>query len=214
MKPNPRPSEEPASSLNEARKAFARNHICAAARELFFRQGYAATTFEQIALAAGTRRTTLYSHFADKAEILRAIGEDYHIGLCALVAELDGPHPSRAAIDAWIAKLVAFVIRERTPAMLLIGLAIGQDMPPAVQEVSERFHDALAQRLPAFADVIKEGADQPLRRAWMKVVLRELSLACLEAARAAEDGAESGDGQAILIVAADLFERFVNDNGR
>ncbi|HEX7853395.1 MAG TPA: TetR/AcrR family transcriptional regulator [Sphingobium sp.] len=197
----------PTPSLRQARQIFARNHICEAARDLFFVQGYAATTFDQIARAAGTRRTTLYSHFADKAEILSAIGEAYYEGLCRIVEELPGPTPSRAEIDAWIDTLVRFVERERTPASLMIGLGVGKDTPPAVERLSQRFRDALSARLPAFAHADRPGPDFPLRQAWKRVVLRELSFGCLEAAHLPEEG------QPMLTVAADLFERFIRENG-
>lgn len=194
-------------SLHDARKAFTRAHICDAARELFYSAGYAATTFEQIAQAAGTRRTTLYSHFRDKGEILEAIGDEYHKGLRQLVEELNGPRPSRPEIDRWIAALVAYVVSERAPATLLIGLGISRDRPTPVQKWSDAFAHALAGRIPAFRKAITPGESDSKIAAWARVVLRELSLACLEAAR------EQQAGRAMLEVAADLFERFVNDYG-
>ena len=201
----------PAPSLRDARKAFVRTHIRDAARDLFYRQGYAATTFEQIALASGTRRTTLYSHFADKAEILDAIGQDYHQRLATLVEDLPGPVPTRAQIETWIGKLVAFVIQERTPATLLIGLGVAHDAPPAVERASHSFQDALAARLPAFARAAQPGPEHDKVRACARLILRELSLGCLEAARA---DPPLGDGElpAILVVVADLFERFVGEH--
>lgn len=199
----PLPAPDPSPSLQQARKAFVRRHICEAARELFYRQGYPATTFEQIAKAAGTQRTTLYSHFADKAEILGAIAEEYHAGLCRIVDDLPGPQPTRPEIDAWIAALVDYVIRERTPAALVIGLGVGPDTPPAVEAVTHNFRDALAARVPAFARAF--AGDDPHRSGWAKVILRELSLGCLEAAR------DGRDGKAVLAVVADLFDRFVHD---
>ena len=199
----PAPAEKP--TLQAARKAFARTHICNAARELFHAQGYGATTFDQIAKAAGTRRTTLYSHFRDKAEILELIAEEYQQGLCALVAMLDGPVPPRAQIDIWIAAMVEFVANERAPATLVIGLGVGQDTPEAIQRTSERFPRALAARLPAFARTMEGGEGDARARAWAKVVLRELSLACLQAARNDPDSTEG------VTVAADLFGWFVRE---
>lgn len=191
-------------SLQEARKAFARAHISQAARELFFTQGYGATTFDQIAKASGTRRTTLYSHFRDKAEILEQIADEYQDGLCALVAKLDGPVPSRKLIEAWISVLVDFVRQERAPATLVIGLGIGQDTPDAIQRTSERFPHALAERISAFRNAFTQG--HPRTRAWAKIVLRELSLACLQAARD-EDGSEDA-----IEVVTDLFDYFVREH--
>jgi AcrR family transcriptional regulator len=192
-------------SLQEAKKAFARARICDAARDLFYRQGYAATTFEQIATAAGTRRTTLYSHYRDKAEILEAIGDEYHEGLRQLAAALPGPIPSRPEIDRWIAQLVDYVTQQRTPATLLIGLGIGADKPAAIEKWSGGFLGALADHIPAFQKAIAKGKEAQLASAWARVVIRELSLCCLEAAR------DPKAARTILGVAADLFSRFVED---
>jgi AcrR family transcriptional regulator len=194
-------------SLQDARKAFVRTRICEAARELFFRQGYPATTFEQIAQAVGAPRTTLYSHFRDKAEILEAIGEDYHAGLRRLIERLPGPVPSRAEIEAWMDELVAFVVRERAPATLLIRLGIAHESPPALVEMGERFLEALAERLPAFRRAVEPGPDQPKAQAWARLLLRELSLGCLHAANP-----EGGDRE-LLKAVAELFEAFVRKSG-
>jgi AcrR family transcriptional regulator len=192
-------------SLQDARKAFVRTRVCEAARELFFRQGYAATTLEQIAAAVGARRTTLYSHFRDKAEILEAIAEDYHAGLRGLVDRLPGPVPSRAEIETWIDELVAFVVRERTPATLMIHLGIAHESPPALVEMGERFLAALADRLPAFRRALEPGPEQPRAQAWARLLLRELSLGCLQAA------APSGGDRELLAAVAELLERFVRE---
>jgi len=190
-------------TLQAARKAFARSHICNAARELFHSQGYSATTFDQIAKAAGTRRTTLYSHFRDKAEILEQIADDYQDGLCALVSMLDGPIPTRAQIEAWFAAMVEFVETECTPASLVIGLSIGQEIPDAIQRTSDRFPKTLAKHLPAFKKSMDYSADNGRTRAWSLVVLRELTLACLKSARK-EPGCD-----ATMAVVTDMFEWFV-----
>lgn len=199
----PEPSET--TSLQEARRAFTRKHVSEAARELFCRQGYAATTLEQIARAAGTRRTTLYSHFRDKEEILAAISNEYHEGLCKLVDILPGPIPTRDGIETWIGQLVKFVEQERVPATIVIGLGTSKDRPDAIQHASEAFLASLSRRLPAF-DRATNGADA-LAAAWARTVLRELSFACLEAARNPDADCPA------LSVAADLFEQFVRKFG-
>ena len=199
-------TDGPPPTLQTARKAFTRTHICQAARELFFQQGYASTTLDQIASAAGTRRTTLYSHFRDKAEILEQIADEYQDGLCALVDLLHGPVPTRQHVQIWIANIVDFVRRERAPATLIIGLGIGQDTPDAIQRTSERFAQALAARVSAFANAASPDPQHGRTKAWARVALRELSLACLQAAR---DDPGSEDA---LAVATDLFAWFVREH--
>ena len=66
-------SESPRAASLTPKKAKTRALICDTARELFFAHGFEATTMEQIASSAGTRRSTLYTHFRDKNQILTEI---------------------------------------------------------------------------------------------------------------------------------------------
>lgn len=59
-----------------------------AARELFYAHGYATTALDQVAKAAGVRRSTLYLHFSDKDELLRQIAAEYGAQLFALMVKL------------------------------------------------------------------------------------------------------------------------------
>ena len=52
-----------------------RQHILAAARKVFARQGVTRTTFEEIAASAGVTRGAIYWHFADKTELFFAMRE-------------------------------------------------------------------------------------------------------------------------------------------
>src|SRR5579863_10080580 len=98
-----------AMPMRVARREFTRSRLCAAAREVFFVKGYAAATLEDIAQAAGTRRSTLYNHFRDKNDLLALIAEAYFAKVRVEVARLRGPRPSRAEIDAWIREFARFV---------------------------------------------------------------------------------------------------------
>ena len=50
-----------------------RSAVAAAARRLFLEQGYAGTTMEEIAAAAGVTRRTLYNNYADKETLFTGI---------------------------------------------------------------------------------------------------------------------------------------------
>ena len=50
----------------------ARDRLIAAAVDLFFEQGYDATTVAQIADRAGLTKSTFFRHFPDKRELLVA----------------------------------------------------------------------------------------------------------------------------------------------
>ena len=60
-------------SLRAAQKQMTRELFLAKALELFQAQGYAATTVDDIASAAGSNRTTFYLHFTSKADVVSAL---------------------------------------------------------------------------------------------------------------------------------------------
>jgi len=53
-----------------------RSAILEAARTLFLREGYVRTSMDAIAAQAGVSKRTLYSHFADKDQLFRAVVEE------------------------------------------------------------------------------------------------------------------------------------------
>ena len=58
------------------RKDRKRAEIVALAQDLFFKEGYAATSMSQLAAALGGSKTTLYNHFASKEGVLLAVVQD------------------------------------------------------------------------------------------------------------------------------------------
>jgi AcrR family transcriptional regulator len=103
-----------------------RAQIVAAARELFARSGFDATTTREIATAAGISDALIYRHFPDKQALLRAIVDD---GVARFASM--GPPPG---IDA----------REVPLEVLLIGL--GGAFLAAVDEQRDLIRLLLSQR--------------------------------------------------------------------
>lgn len=64
---------DPPPSLREVQKQRTRLHFIDVAARLMSENGYARTTIEDIARAAGASRATLYSYFPGKEAIVRAI---------------------------------------------------------------------------------------------------------------------------------------------
>lgn len=58
------------------RTAATTSSVVAAARDLFARQGWAGTSMEEVARAAGVTKGGLYHHFKDKTALLAAVYED------------------------------------------------------------------------------------------------------------------------------------------
>ena len=63
-------------SAGRRRSAAKRLAILQAARALFLRDGYVRTTMDAIAAEARVSKRTLYSHFADKDQLFRAVVEE------------------------------------------------------------------------------------------------------------------------------------------
>jgi AcrR family transcriptional regulator len=68
-----------------------RRRITGQALELFLRQGYAATTLDQIAARAGVAVQTVYFHFGNKATVLKQIVDMHAAGDEEPVPMLDRP---------------------------------------------------------------------------------------------------------------------------
>lgn len=84
-----------------------REQILARAADLFARQGYTATSMNQVALACGVSKPSLYHYVRDKYQLLVEIAED-HVGrLKALTAEVHA-HPAQpeARVRALIASFL------------------------------------------------------------------------------------------------------------
>jgi AcrR family transcriptional regulator len=69
------------------RSATTRGALIEAARELFARDGYAATGREAIVERAGVTRGALYHHFADKEALFRAVFEQIEAEVMAKAAQ-------------------------------------------------------------------------------------------------------------------------------
>lgn len=79
---------EGSASQGEGRSAYKRRVIIEAATVLFLRDGYGGTSMDHIAASAGVSKQTVYKHFADKAELFRAIVSGVSAKAEAIVAEM------------------------------------------------------------------------------------------------------------------------------
>ncbi len=96
-------------SLRQAQKRLTRELLLREGLGLFEAKGYAATTIDDIAAAAGTTRQTFYQHFASKAALMKELitaVDDLLIAvddprLSAVVASGD-----RDKVHAWLGKKI------------------------------------------------------------------------------------------------------------
>jgi AcrR family transcriptional regulator len=81
-----------------------REQILGRAAELFARQGYTATTMNQVALACGVSKPSLYHYVRDKYQLLVEIAEDHVVRLKTIAAEA---HAQAVAPEARVREMIA-----------------------------------------------------------------------------------------------------------
>lgn len=136
-----------------------RRRIVDVAMGLFVRQGYAATTLEQIASQAGVAVQTVYFHFGNKRTILKeavdvaAVGDDEPVALLdrPWVQQVRAEPDGRRAMAIWLANS-RLIFTRVAPIMKIVRDAAGADPEMAAQwEVNQQqrltAHRALAQQL-------------------------------------------------------------------
>lgn len=137
------------AKLREAQKAMTRRLLLEAGLNQFAEKGYASTTVDDIAGAAGTTRVTFYAYFPSRGELLKALideqlNERLHrirspehgsTALDLVAAVADGTAP---AIGGWIRRAA-----ERWPDIRPI-IRIGRDaaaIEPELRDIVERWLD-------------------------------------------------------------------------
>jgi AcrR family transcriptional regulator len=95
----PAPDVEAPAPVRRLRRAERREQILTAATKAFARAGFAATSLDDIATAAGVSRAILYRHFDSKTDLYRAVLDR----ACTLLASAIGTSDFTAAsIDALV----------------------------------------------------------------------------------------------------------------
>jgi AcrR family transcriptional regulator len=144
----------PVSTLRAAQKRMTYELFLDKGLELFGEKGYAATTVDDIASAAGSTRTTFYLHFASKAELMSALLAKVDT---ILTSADDPPLPevvasgSRELIRAWLDRKFS-QWDEIKPYLTASYQAIHE---PAVVEQTERWFESAVGDMTAGLDRAK-----------------------------------------------------------
>ena len=195
--------------LRKAQRELTRSRIRDAARELFYEHHYDTTTMDEIALAAGLRRSTVYLHFKDKAEILADIIADYTPKARAQLATLPGPEPTLKQIQRWMKKVMECVAEERIPLSIIIELRrLNRANEQALRDLTTELLSGLGENNAPFELAARPEAT-PAQRARALMLLQELTYACEMYLDDAEGEACS---KALLTVAAEDFHAFLRSD--
>jgi AcrR family transcriptional regulator len=96
----------PRRLTREQSKAQTRQRLLDAARTVFLRHGYHATTVDAVAEEAGFTKGAVYSAFAGKADLFLALYEQRHRDrrndFARLLRERGGPHGRQAGAYYWV----------------------------------------------------------------------------------------------------------------
>jgi AcrR family transcriptional regulator len=147
--------DQPNLGLRERKKAKTRAAIQAAALHLFNRQGYDATTVDQIADLAEVSQATFFRYFPTKEDVVLHDRYDPLLiaDLRAQPAELSPIAAVRRTLRSVLGTLPADELaRERQRAMLIIS----------VPELRARTLDQLASTLKPFTEAIAERVGRPV----------------------------------------------------
>ena len=143
-----------------------REQIMARAAELFARQGYTATSMNQVALACGVSKPSLYHYVRDKYQLLVEIAEGHVARLNALVAEvqqapLDATERMRVLIACFMEVYADAQAAHRvlTEDVKFLQPADRRRVLDGERKVVAAFADAIAEARPALRD---HNLDRPL----------------------------------------------------
>jgi AcrR family transcriptional regulator len=100
-------------TLRDHQRDYTRRRLLASGRELFERNGYAATKVEDIAAAADASKATVYAHFKTKVELMLALWDGTDADFEHRYQDLDRilfetAQPSREKLRAWLATQLEF----------------------------------------------------------------------------------------------------------
>ncbi len=131
-----------------------RRRIVEAAATLFVDQGYAATTFDQIARSAGVAVQTVYFHFGNKRSVLAqvvdmaAVGDDEPVPLLdrPWIEQMYGAADAATAVAIWCEQSAAIFARV-TPILRIVRDAASSDPDMAAQWHTNQQQRRTAHRL-------------------------------------------------------------------
>lgn len=159
---NVRVSTERRADAKKSRRELKREMLIAAAKDLFFTEGYGGTSMDAVVERAGGSKATLYSHFRSKDELLLAIVKEVTESAVADVFNVK-PNPD---FREYLRKLGRVVLRWLSSPEIVAMERIASAEALRFPEVGKVFYEQGI--LPAYT-----GAARIFQSAMDKGVLRE-----------------------------------------
>jgi len=138
--------------LQQEQKQETRGRLLRAAEEVFARRSYAATSVEEIILAAGASRASFYRHFDSKWNIASALCGEVMPEAWQLWHELASlDNPSETVLKDWLRRRLALYHRHRAMFLMMReAVALEPAGAAAVTRTHEEVIHVLAAGIPAF----------------------------------------------------------------
>lgn len=129
-----------------------RRQLLDVARELFARQGFHATSMDQVAGTAGVTKPVLYQHFRSKRALYRELLEDVGQRMLAeITGATDRARSRHEQVQDGFAAYFGFVNANRSAFRLLFGASVRND--PEFAEVAEAVVARVAESIAELIDV-------------------------------------------------------------
>ncbi|MFB7217503.1 TetR/AcrR family transcriptional regulator [Streptomyces sp. NPDC056227] len=138
------------ANLREAQKQMTRRLLLESGLELFKTKGYAATTVDDIATAAGTTRVTFYAYFPSRGDLMKALIDEQ---LNEALQRVRSHEHGSTAQD-----LVATVV-DGTPEAIKAWLRRTADNWPAIRPIIRIGRDAAVIE-PELADLVERWLEE------------------------------------------------------
>ncbi|MFI9605144.1 TetR/AcrR family transcriptional regulator [Streptomyces sp. NPDC004069] len=140
------------ANLREAQKQMTRRLLLESGLELFKTKGYAATTVDDIATAAGTTRVTFYAYFPSRSELMRALIDEQ---LNEALERVRSPEHGSTARG-----LVA-TVADGSPEAITAWLRRTADSWPAIRPIIRVARDAAAVD-PELTDLVERWLEEAI----------------------------------------------------
>lgn len=142
------------AAKNQEVRAITRARLLNAALELFASRGYAATSVDAIAEAAGVSAGLLYYHFASKTALLVAIFEQSLTDVQATFAAADGEPAAIDRLPALLRSAGTIVPRHRNFWAVWYGLRMQDDVLKGLGPSVHDFSAAIVRTLERYLEDI------------------------------------------------------------
>ena len=172
------PPESPAPSRRERRKLEIRTRIYGVARDLFSKQGFEATTVDEIARVADVAPATFFNHFQSKQALLGLMTGEVFKTLHAMTSEhLERPGAADEKLRAFVSSATQGIAASRGVARDVLLEFMRSDATPNGP------HPYLERLFEPFVTLIEEGqAEGVMRRDHDATFLAQMAVGMMNSA--------------------------------